>query len=196
MCRLIVFLFLLTGVSFTQPAKFTSRTGHIHVKSSNRFMDVVADNYQVYSEIDPATGKISMTGLMKSFEFKLGALDRAFNSDRLDLGQYSKFKFDGQLANHEGIDFTRPGRYNAPVHGHLYIGGYKRVTSAEGWIEVLPNGRLSANADFDIRIEEESMSTINELMKERLPAVVALDTDKLGISRKIELKLVANFRPR
>lgn len=187
---------MLGSLAFAQPQKYVSRTGHVHIKSSNRFMDVVADNYQVYAEINPSTGQISLTGLMKSFEFKLGALDQAFNSDRLDLSQYSKFRYDGMLENHQSIDFTKPGKYNARVAGNLYIGGYKRVTSASGIIEVQPDGKLNTNANFDIQIEEGSMETINRLMKERLPSVVALDTDKLGISRKIELQLVASLRPR
>jgi hypothetical protein len=193
-----VFLLLpfLVSMAFGQPNKYTARTGHIHVESSNRFMDVVADNYQVYAEVEPQSGTIQLTGLMKSFEFKLGALDRAFNSSRIDLSQYSKFRFEGRLVNLDEIDFTKPGTYPGKVTGNLYIGGYKRLTSATGTLEVRPDGRIHADADFDIQIEEESMNTINKLMRERLPSVVALDTDKLGISRKIELRLVANLRPR
>ena len=95
--RLTILFLILGSLAFTRPQKFTSRTGHIHVKSSNRFMDVVADNYQVYSEINPQTGQLKLTGLMKSFEFKLGALDRAFNSNRLDLSQYSKFRYEVKM---------------------------------------------------------------------------------------------------
>ncbi len=54
-------------------------------------MDVIADNFQVYGELNPNTGEVSFKGLMKSFEFKMGALDRDFNRSRLDLSQYSKF---------------------------------------------------------------------------------------------------------
>lgn len=193
---LAILLFIFSSFTSAVPQKFTSRTGHVHVESSNRFMDVVADNFQVYSELNPTTGKVSFTGLMKSFEFKLGALDRAFNSDRVDLRQYSKFQFDGEVSNVKDIDFDTPGVYRAVVKGNLLIGGYKRVTSAVGEIEVLPSGRLKADADFTIRIEESSMNTINQLMKEKLPSAVSLDTDKLGISRDIRLQLSANYRPR
>ena len=158
-------------------------------------MDVIADNFQVYSELNPATGEISFKGLMKSFEFKMGALDRAFNSSRLDLSQYSKFTFDGNLTNLSQINFDSPGEYAVFVDGILYIGSFKRKTSARGTIKVLENGRLDTYTDFSIRIEEESMNTINKLMKEKLPSIVALDTDKLGISRDIRINLKANYRP-
>ena len=178
------------------PSKYTCRTGQLHIETSNRFMDVVADNYQVYSELNPTSGEVSFKGLMKSFEFKMGALDQAFNSNRLDLSQYSKFTFNGNIINRSQINFGSPGEYSVVVDGFLYIGSFKRKTSARGTIKVLDNGRLDTYADFSIRIEEESMNTINKLMKEKLPSVVALDTEKLGISRDISISLKANYRPR
>ena len=178
------------------PSKYVSRTGHIHVESSNRFKNIVADNYQVYCELIPGTGQVQFTGLMKSFEFQWGALDQAFNSKRLDLSQFSKFTFDGSLTNAMSIPWDKPGTYPAQVQGTLMLGGYTRITSATGNVVVLPDGKIKANANFTIKIEEESVNTINTMMKQKLPSVFALDVDKLGISRDIKLNLTANYRPR
>jgi hypothetical protein len=178
------------------PSKYVSRTGHIHVESANRFKDIVADNYQVYSEVIPTTGAVSFTGLMKSFEFELGALDQAFNSSRLDLSHYSKFKFEGELSNNQSIKWDQAGTYPVMVTGLLYIGSFKRKTSAQGNIIVGNDGKIRADAAFTIVIEEESVKTINKMMKEKLPSVMALDVDKLGISRNINLTLTAAYRPR
>jgi len=183
-------------ISATLPSKYVSRTGHIHVESANRFKDIVADNYQVYSEVIPTTGGVTFTGLMKSFEFQLGALDQAFNSSRLDLSQYSKFKFDGKLSNFKSIKWEQAGTYPATVTGTLFIGGFKRKTSAQGNIVIGNDGKIRADAAFTIVIEEASVQTINKMMKEKLPSVMALDVDKLGISRNINLSLSAAYRPR
>lgn len=180
----------------TVPTKYTCRTGHIHVETSNRFKDIVGDNYQVYSEMNPTTGAVSFTGLLKSFKFEFGALDQAFNSGRVDMSQYSKFNFEGKLTNVASINFDKPGTYPAIVEGFLYMGTYKRKTSANGTVQVLANGRLETKADFSIRIEEASMKTINDLMKKKLPSMLAMDTNKLGISRDIKLNLTAQYRPR
>jgi len=177
-------------------SKYTCRTAQIHIETSSKFMDVVADNYQVYSEVNPNTGQVVFQGLMKSFEFELGALDRAFNSDKVSLNQYSKFRYDGVISNLSAINFDRPGTYNVSVEGKIFIGNYIRKTSAQGSLKVLANGRIETVADFSIRIEEESMNTINELMRKKLPRIVSLDTDKLGISRDIKINLKANYRPR
>lgn len=194
--RLLCFIAFLSFLSFAPPSSYSCRTGHLHIETSNRFTDVIADNYQVYSTIDPATGAVNFTGLMKSFEFKLGALDQAFNSSRVDLSQYSKFNYEGKIKNFQKINFDKPGSYPAEVKGFLYIGSYKRLTSATGTVTVQPDGTIQTKANFTIKIEEASMNTINDLMKKKLPSVVSLDTDKLGISRDINLRLSANYKPK
>lgn len=192
-----IFLFLsLFFLSFTPPSKYVSRTGHIHVESHSRFLDVVADNFQVYCEIQPSAGQVVARGLIKSFEFKMGALDRAFNSDRVNLSEFTKFRYEGSIANLAQINFDKPGNYPVRVNGVLYVGSYQRITSAQGVLRISSDGTLRAETSFLMRIEEESVETINRLMKEKLPSVIALDANKLGISRDIQLTLNANFRAR
>ena len=194
------FLFLLVACAFLLsadiPSKYVSRTGHIHVESHSRFLDVVADNYQVYCELDPSAGKVKIQGLIKSFEFKLGAIDRAFNSDKVNLDQYSKFSYEGQITDLTVINFTKSGSYPVTVNGTLYIGKYKRITKATGSLIVESDGTVRTDTSFGIRIEEESMQTINKMMKEKLPSIISLDADKLGVSRDIQLELNVSFRPR
>lgn len=193
------FVLLILGIllgSSTPPSKFVSRTGHLHVESANRFKTIRADNYQMYCELTPANGDVLFRGLLKSFEFELGALDQAFNSGRVDMSQFSKFRFNGKLTNYASVNFDKPGSYPVTVKGTLYMGGYQRLTDASGTLTVLPNGQLKADANFTIVIEQESVNTINRLMKEKLPSMIAMDMDKLGVSRNIQLDIKATFRPR
>lgn len=190
------FILVVTISATTLPSKYVSRTGHIHVESHSTYLDVVADNYQVYCEINPNTGLVKIKGLTKSFEFKLGAIDRAFNSDRFNLSEFAKFNFDGQVTNMTSIKFDKPGSYPIQVDGNLMIGSYIRKTSARGTLVVKNDGSLRTDTSFKIRIEEESVQTINQLMKQKLPSMIALDADKLGVSRDIQLELNASFRPR
>lgn len=190
-------LILIISISATTlPSKYVSRTGHIHVESHSTYLDVIADNYQVYCEINPSSGLVKIKGLTKSFEFKLGAIDRAFNSDRFNLSEFAKFNFDGQVTNISSIRFEKPGSYPIIVDGNLMIGSYIRKTSAQGTLVVKNDGSLRTDTSFKIRIEEESVQTINKLMKQKLPSMIALDADKLGVSRDIQLELNASFKPR
>jgi len=190
---LISFLFLTVDAA---PSKFVGRTGHIHVESHSKYLDIIADNYQVYSEINTSEGIVTIKGLTKSFEFKLGALDRAFNSDRFTMTDHAKFSFEGKINNLQAIKWERSSTYPIEVTGFLYMGGYKRKTTATGKLIINADGTARAETSFLMRIEEESMNTINKLMKQKLPSVVALDADKLGISRDIQLELKTNLRPR
>jgi len=189
-------LFIFGWTAQDVPSKYVSRTGHIHVESHSRYLDVVADNYQIYCEIIPTSGQVTIKGLTKSFEFKLGALDRAFNSDRFNMSDFAKFSFEGDIINMASIKWGKAGAYPIQVDGFLNMGTYKRKTSARGTLKVNADGTVRAETSFVMRIEEESMNAINRMMKEKLPSLVALDADKLGISRDIQLELKTNFRPR
>ena len=165
--------------------------------SQSKYLDVLADNYQVYCEIKPLEGKVFLKGLIKSFEFKTGALDQAFNSDKANLGEFSKFEFKGRIVRfRKFVKFDVPGVYPVDVKGVLTIGGYKRKTTAKGTIEVFADGTIRTNTAFDMVIEEASVEKINQLMKEKLPSLIALDADKLGISREIQLQLKATLKGR
>ena len=194
MMTIILYLFTSLWVADVEvPSKYVSRTGHLHVESHSTYLDVIADNYQVYCELVPSSGEVSIMGLTKSFEFKLGALDRAFNSDRVQLGEFAKFTYDGQITNLGQINFSKPGSYRVEVDGLLRVGSFKRKTLVSGLINVDASGQIKTDTNFRIRIEEQSVRTINRLMKEKLPSVIALDVDKLGVSRDIQLKLSASM---
>ena len=193
---LVSILFVVALSSWNIPSRYTCRTGHIHVESYSRYLDVIADNYQIYSELNPTTGEVIFSGLLKGFRFEMGALDQAFNSNKVDVSAYNKFDFKGSILKNAGINYSRAGVYPAEVQGTLTMGGYKRITKAKGEVKVLATGELEAAANFVLTIEEESKNTINKLMREKLPSVLSMDVKKLGISKDIQLKLKAKYRPK
>lgn len=176
--------------------KYITRTGHINVQSSNRIVDIEADNYQVISTINPQTGDIIFTGLLKSFEFQLGAADQVFNSKAVDVSAHPKMEFTGKIMDKSTINFTRPGRYNLKVSGVLTLWGEKRETSANGTIVVTDNGTLEANSKFVMRLEEASVKRINQIMKQKLPSAISINTETLGVSRNINVQLEMTYQSR
>lgn len=173
---------------------FVTRTAHIHVKSKNSVKNVEADNYQMRGQIDPITGKVEFVGLLKSFEFKLGALDQAFNHDKVNLTQYPRITYDGKIKNLKSINFSKPGTYDVHIKGTLFIWDEKRVTSAKGKLIVNTDGTIRAESIFDITIEEKNMNKLNSLIKEKLPSVMSLDANTFGVSRNINISLEGNFK--
>jgi len=127
--------------------------------------------------------------LLKSFEFQVGALNRAMNTRTLDVTQYPKIKFEGDVTNIESVDFTTPGDYTINVDGTLYIWDEKRVTSATGLLTVNEDGSVTGSSDFNIKIEEMNVDKINGIMKDKLPGILAIDVDRLGISRDVNIEV-------
>lgn len=189
---LLFILFTITASPlFCQ--EYATRTAHLHMKSSNKVSEVVADNYQVYSNINFEQNTITFVGLMSAWEFELGAIDRAFNSDRINLSDYPKFTYEGTIDDSQ-IDLDTPGRYELNVKGNIYIGSYKRVTPAKGYCYVKADGTIDVESDFSFMIEPETLEVINTLMKERLPGIIPVDTETLGISRLIEIHLYLTYQ--
>ncbi len=157
-------------------------------------MQVKAHNYQVFSNVNFTDNTVKVTGLMKSFEFELGAIDRAFNSNKLDLSGYPKFNYEGNITEPVEVDYSKPGDYLATVDGFLYIGEFKRKTPAKARFVVKDDGSIDVVVDFSFQIEEQSMETINRLMKERLPSLISVDTNTLGISRDVTVHLSLTYK--
>lgn len=190
----LLFLLVLPFLGLAQTSGFTSRTAHISVKSANNFVDIEADNYQVYSTLDATTGEISFVGLLKSFEFKLGALDRVYNSKLVGTLQKPKFTYTGRIKNMAAINTARPGKYDVAVEGELSVWDEKRVTPGDGTLTVREDGSIEAVSDISFTIEQASVEKANELIRQYMPKGINIDTDKLGIDRKITTVVKVVYR--
>lgn len=190
---LLLGMFLL--LSFVINAQsYSCRTGHVHVSSTNKVMNIKADNYQVQSTLDASSGVVSFVGLSKSFVLESGALDQAFNSKYVDVTGFSKFKYEGSIVNLSSIDFNTPGNYPFKVKGYLYIGQEKRNTTANGTLVVNSDMTVHASSDFAIKIEEATVNKINNLMKERLSGYLSMST--FGVSRDIDIDVNFKYKPK
>ena len=188
------FIVISSTLSLWGQQQYSARTAHIYVQSTNKIVDLEADNYQVASTIDIETGKITFLGLLKSFEFRIGGLDRAFNSKIVEVLNRPKFKYVGEITNINSINFDSPGIYPVTFKGTLYLWDQKRITPGKGTIEIHSNGSISAHSDLSFQIEEASVERANELIKNNLPAGVNVTTDKLGISRDIKVEVQGTYK--
>ena len=135
-------------------------------------------------------------GLIKSFEFDLGLADRLLHNERISVVEQPKILFEGEIVGLKGKDLSVAGRHLVTVKGNLYIYGYKRVTSAQGFVRVQEDGTLRAESDFAIKIEKESVEQINKLMRDHLPGMLNVDANQLGLSRDIDITVNMTYRPR
>lgn len=193
---LIIVNLLVIGFSLSLfgQQQYSARTAHIYVQSSNKIINLEADNYQVASTIDVESGKINFLGLLKSFEFRIGGLDRAFNSKIVEVLNRPKFKYIGEITNIQSVNFDSPGIYPVTFEGTLYLWDHERITPGKGTVEVHSNGSISAHSDLSFQIEEASVERANELIRNNLPSGINITTDKLGISRDIIVEVQGTYK--
>jgi hypothetical protein len=188
-------LVFITTAGHSYSQTLYARAAHVNIQSDNSIKKVEADNYQVNSLIDLDKGLISFEALLRSFEFKLGILDRAFNSDKLNLSQYPKIKFEGTIKGLENINLAEFGEYPVEVDGTLYLWDEKRKTSASGTVTSIgDNKQVFASSGFTITIEQKSMEKVNQLIRDKLPLKV--DASSFGVSRDILILLDSTYKVR
>lgn len=192
----LLFWAMLFTTQFAFSQQYYTRTGHIHVNSQSSAMELEADNYQMNSNFNVATGEAKFVGLIKSFEFDLGLADRILHNERINVVEQPKITFDGTITGLEDEDLSVPGRHAVKVNGTLHIWGYQRVTSADGVATVNEDGSIRAESVFLMVIEKESVQKINELMRSYLPNALSVDAEELGLSREINVEVTMTYRPK
>ncbi len=192
---IIPIIWLLSICQTAAQTTYFSRVGHVKVNAYSDLMDMEADNYQIAATFNPEDGSLKFQGLLKSFMFDLGLADRIISDKRINVVAKPKILYEGRVTNMREVDLNTPGEYTIKVKGNLYIWGYKRVTGTTGTLTVHEDGSLSSDAQFKMKIEEESVQKVNELMRQHLPAIINVDADKLGLSRDFYIQANMDLKP-
>lgn len=154
--KLIILLFILCPLLTAQ--KYIARNGHVWFFSHTPVEDIEAHNNQAVSILDPATGDLEYTLLIKSFEFKKALMQEHFNENYMESDKFPKSSFKGKISNLDKIDFNKNGEYQAEVKGDLTIHGVTKPVNVNG--TVIVNGKnvtskakfIVAPKDYDIKI--------------------------------------------
>jgi len=194
--RYLLSILLSTMLTQTVNAQlFVTRAAHVNIQSNNNLKKIEADNYQISSIIDLSKNSIRFEGLLKSFEFKLGLLDRVFHSDKVKVNNHPKFRFEGTITGLENIDLANFGEYSVTVDGTLYLWDEKRRTKAQGSVTSIGDGKqIFASSGFTITIEEASLKKMDKIIQKKIP--LNLSTSSIGLSRDILILLDASYKTR
>ena len=191
---LLFLLLFLAGM--TNGQEYYTRTAHVHVKSDNKIKSIEADNYQVVAFLSTEDGTIRFEGLLRSFEFRLGALDRVYNSRNVDVSDYPSIRFEGKAIDIHSLDLTNGKTQKLKVKGILYIWDEQRVTETEVSLVSRPGNKIDVVSSFVMRIEEQSVDKLNQLMREKLPKSINVNVSNLGVSRDIEIDVDMKLSPK
>jgi len=147
---LLIFSFLsLTGFS----QKYMTKNGYIGFYSHTPIEDIKADNNQVASVLDIASGDLVFQVLIKSFRFEKALMEEHFNENYMESEEFPKSIFKGKIINITDVDFAKPGIYPVKVEGEMNMHGVSKPFSTAGTLEVLADG-IEAVSKFMIRPED------------------------------------------
>lgn len=152
---------------------YTTKAGQTSFDAGTGLEDIKAVNKSTTSVIDPASGQIQFSLLIKGFEFKSQLMQDHFNENYMESDKFPKSTFKGKISNPEKVNFSKDGSYPVTVTGTLEIHGVKKDISATGTIKVSGES-VSASSDFEITLKDYSIN---------IPGVVE---DKLSKTAKIK----------
>jgi polyisoprenoid-binding protein YceI len=174
--KIKILLFVILGLSQVISAqKLISKTGHIRIYSHTPMEDVDAENNQVASILDPSTGTLQFSLLVKSFVFKKTLMEEHFNENYMESDKLPKSTFTGKITNMDKIDFKKDGTYPAEVTGELTMHGITKPVTTTGTITI-ELGKVSAKSKFTI-VPQDYNVEIPDLVKDKIAKEIEITVD-------------------
>lgn len=171
----IRFLILSTAMLFASNAfsqtKYFTRDGNISFFSKASVEDIEAINRKATCVVDPATGQMEFSMLIRAFEFEKELMKEHFNENYMESEKFPKSSFKGTIENASSIKWTVDGTYPVKVTGKMTIHGVTKDISASGNFTV-KGGKVTgksefmvALADYNIKVEKAYTSKIADKIK-------------------------------
>ncbi len=173
--KLILVTIILGITQFTNAQKLISKNGHIWFYSYTPVEDIEAHNRQVVSILDPATGIIQFSLLIKSFEFQKKLMQEHFNENYMESDKFPKSSFKGNIDNLSEINFSKDGDYVAQISGKLTIHGVTKEIQTSGTLNIT-SGKTSAKAKFIVSPEDYDIA-IPDLARDNIAKEIEVNVD-------------------
>jgi len=160
--------------------KYLTNDGQISFFSHTAIEDIQAENLEVASVIDAASGEVAIIVKMTDFQFEKKRMQEHFNENYVESEKFPKATFNGAILNNSQIDYSSKGEYQVLVEGEMTIHGISNKVDAEGIIEVISDG-IIARTKFFLNPEDYGI---------KIPKVV-----RKNIAEKLEITVEFNYQP-
>jgi len=169
---------LICLVLTSQAQKVYTKNGNISFYSKAPIEDITAMNSQVMSVLDPHTGDLQFSVLIKSFHFRKNLMEVHFNENYLESDKYPRATFKGKITDLFKVNFNVDGSYPVTVSGDMNIHGVSRKINSQGMI-IIKSGNISSSSKFNVRVADYNI---------RIPKVV-----KNNIAEVVEVNVACNY---
>lgn len=158
-----------------------ANNGYISFYSHTAIEDITAENNQVASVIDAASGEVAIIVTMINFQFEKKLMQEHFNENYVESEKYPKATFNGKIINNSEVNYTEEGVYKVSVEGDMTIHGITNKASVEGSIVVTEAGGVVIRTKFMLNPED---------YKIRIPRIV-----RNNIAERLEISVDILHQP-
>jgi len=154
---------------------YLTHTGHIWFFAGTSMEDINADSYQVASNLNPSTGEMAYSVLIKGFQFRRALMQEHFNENYMESDKYPKSTFVGKISDINSVNFDKNGTYKVNVSGNLNIHGVTKTITAPGTLTVSADS-VYARSTFKVALKDYNI-TIPSVVKDKISETVQIHVD-------------------
>lgn len=165
----------LNAVAADAQNKLFTRSGNVTFNAGTSLETIEAINRKAASVLDPATGQLEFTVLVKAFEFERALMQDHFNENYMESDKFPKASFKGGVVNNSEVNYTKDGTYPVQVKGDLTIHGVTKPIDVKGTVTVKEK-KANAKADFNITIADYNI-TIPGVVKDKIDKEAKINVD-------------------
>lgn len=171
MKKLIILLFLFTGLFQVSAQKYATKTGSLKFEASaDAFEEVAAENKNTSAILDTSTGEIAVLTLMKGFRFKVALMEEHFNENYVESDKFPKATFKGKVEDFDVSQLSSTAK-TFKISGDLTLHGKTKKVTANAKLlksgdKITVTGNFEVKPeDFDIQIPKLVSKKISEKIK-------------------------------
>jgi len=174
MRKLMVWAFLLIGLSVFAQDKISTKTGVIEFEASvPSFEEVKAKNEAVTCILNTKTGEIASLALFKGFRFKVALMEEHFNENYVNSQAHPKATFKGELLHFDFGKVDQKGKIFS-MKGILSMNGHQKEIKTTAVVKRNVTS-LEVSSTFEINPEDFGIK-IPSVVKNKIAKKVKIST--------------------
>ena len=172
--------FLSITIPALSQSRYFTKSGRILFESEKELENIEAENKSVTAVLEPASGKLQFSVIIRGFEFHKALMQQHFNESYMESRKFPKANFSGIISGSTPVASLTAGIHEVKASGELTIHGVTKTVEIPGTISV-EDGILMLSSEFDVVVADYNI---------QIPAVV-----RNKIAKTVRVKVNCRLEP-